>query len=216
MTTTGIVGPHDHHERVRPMLPIPGRLPQGPEWRYEVSWDGMRVLAEVTGGTLRLTSRTGRDVTTHFPEFSGLVDLVGDGLFDGEVILLDAGLPSSVALADRVRVTRSRRPARISQQMCQHRAAVLMAFDVLRLYGVPLLHRPLDERRATLERVGLERVDGGAARCLALSPVYDDGRALLSATRTQRLEGVVAKRRDAPYRPGVRDPSWVKVVHEHG
>jgi bifunctional non-homologous end joining protein LigD len=198
------------------MLPIPGRLPEGPQWRYEVSWDGMRVLAEVTGGTLRLTSRIGRDVTAHFPELTGLVDLVGDGLFDGEVILLDAGLPSSVALADRVRVTRSRRPARTTHQVSQHHPAVLMTFDVLRLYGVPLLHRSLDERRATLERVGLERVGIGAARCVALSPVYDDGHALLSATRTQRLEGVVAKRRDAPYRPGVRDPSWVKVAHEHG
>ncbi len=193
------------------MLPIPGRLPEGTQWRYEVSWDGMRVLAEITGGTLRLTSRTGREVTTRFPELTGLVDLVGDGLFDGEVILLDAGLPSSVALADRVRVTGSRRPARMTHQISQRRPAVLMAFDVLRLYGVPLLHRPLDERRATLERVGV-----GAAGYVALSPVYDDGRALLSATRNQRLEGVVAKRRDAPYRPGVRDPSWVKVVHEHG
>ena len=201
------------------MLPIPGRLPEGTQWRYEVSWDGMRVLAEITGGTLRLTSRTGREVTTHFPELTGLVDLVGDGLFDGEVILLDAGLPSSVALADRVRITGSRRPARMthrmSRQMAQRCPAVLMAFDVLRLYGVPLLHRSLDERRATLERVDLERVGVGAARCVALSPVYDDGHALLSATGTQRLEGVVAKRRDAPYRPGVRDPSWVKVVHEH-
>ena len=187
------------------MLATRGRLPEGPEWRYEVSWDGMRVLAEVTAGTLRLTSRTERDVTAHFPEVTGLADLVGDGLFDGEVILLDAGLPSSVALAERVRVTGSRRP------VSQRHPAVLMAFDVLRLYGVPLLHRPLDERRATLERVGV-----GAAGCVALSPVYDDGRALLSATRNQRLEGVVAKRRDASYRPGVRDPSWVKVVHEHG
>jgi bifunctional non-homologous end joining protein LigD len=197
------------------MLPIPGRLPEGPEWRYEVCWDGMRVLAEVTEGTLRLTARTGRDVTAHFPEFAGLVGLVSDGLFDGEVILLDAGLPSSAALADRMRVTGSQRPARkphqMPRQMARRRPAVLMAFDVLRLYGVPLLHRPLEERRATLERVGV-----GAAGCLALSPVYDDGRALLSATRSQRLEGVVAKRCDAPYHPGVRDPSWVKVVHEHG
>lgn len=90
------------------------------------------------------------------------------------------------------------------------RPAALMAFDVLRLYGVPLLHRPLDERQATLERVGLD-----TAGSVALSPVYDDGPALLSAVRRQRLAGVVAKRRDAPYRPGRRDPSWVTVAHEH-
>jgi bifunctional non-homologous end joining protein LigD len=77
-------------------------------------------------------------------------------------------------------------------------------FDMLRLYGVPLLHRPLDERRATLERVQVH-----AAPHVTLSPVYDDGQALLTATGRHRLHGVVAKRTDSPYRPGVRDPSWV-------
>ncbi|MGH4017837.1 MAG: hypothetical protein ACRDT0_01055 [Pseudonocardiaceae bacterium] len=186
------------------MLATPGRLPEGPQWRYEVRWAGLRVLTEIINGTLRLNSPTGQDVTAHFPEFAGLAGLVGDGLFDGKVIVLDAGVPSSTALADRMAVNGSRRA-----QRSRRRPGVLMVFDILRLYGVPLLHRPLDERRATLDRVGVD-----AAECVALSPVYDDGPALLSATRSQRLAGVVAKRRDAPYRPGVRDPSWVTVAHD--
>lgn len=190
---------------MRPMLATPGRLPEGQQWRYEVLWDGLRVLAEVTGGTVRLTSRTGQDVTPRFPELAALADRVDDGLFDGELVVLQDGVPSRAALAERMRATGSGPARRAAERL----PAVLLAFDVLRLYGVPLLQRPLDERQGTLQRVGLD-----AAGSAALSPVYDDGRALLSAARRHRLAGVVAKRRDAPYRPGVRDPSWVEVTHD--
>lgn len=118
---------------MRPMFATPGGLPEGPQWRYEVMWNGLRVLADATGGTLRLTSCSGHDATGRFPEIAELADRADDGL----------------------------------------------------------------------------RVD--AAGSVALSPVYDDGRALLSAARRQHLAGVVAKRRDAPYRPGGRDPSWIEV-----
>jgi bifunctional non-homologous end joining protein LigD len=192
------------------MFATPGPLPEGSatggEWRYEVHWAGLRVLVEVTGGEVRLTSRTERDITAHFPEFAGLGDRLRDGLFDAEIIILDRGVPSPGALAERLRVRDPRRLRRLADR--PDRPAGLMVFDVLRLYGVPLLHRPLDERRSTLERVGVD----GAER-VALSPVYDDGPALLAATERQRLPGVVAKLADSPYRPGVRDPSWVEVTH---
>lgn len=189
------------------MLASPGRLPIGPQWRYEVKWSGMRVLAETSQGRVRLTSDGERDVTGQFPELAGFADVVGDGLFDGELVVLDAGVPSAAALAERRRVRDSRR----ARRMAHRRPAVLMVFDVLRLYGVPLLHRAQADRRSTLERVGVDAATG-----VTLSPVFGDGSALLAATRSQRLEGVVAKRCDAPYRPGVQDPSWIAVRHRHG
>jgi bifunctional non-homologous end joining protein LigD len=179
---------------MRPMFATPGPLPEGEPWRYEVQWAGLRVLAEITGGTVRLTSPAGRDVTARFPEFGPLGCRLRDVVLDGEIIVLAAGVPSASALARRLRGKAEATP----------RHTEFMVFDMLRLYGVPLLHRPLDERRATLERV---RVD--AAPHVTLSPVYDDGQALLTATGRHRLRGVVAKRADSPYRPGVRDPSWV-------
>lgn len=179
------------------MFATPGPLPEGEQWRYEVQWAGLRVLAEITGGMVRLTSPAGRDVTAHFPEFGSLGGLLRDGVLDGEIIVLADGVPCAPALTRRLRGRTPAKPA-------QPQSTVLMVFDVLRLYGVPLLRRPLDERRATLERV---RVD--AAPHVILSPVYDDGHALLTATGWHRLHGVVAKLADSPYRPGVRDPSWV-------
>lgn len=183
------------------MLATPGPLPTGPDWCYEVKWDGMRLLADRSERGLRLASRTERDMTRHFPELAGLTELAPDVLLDGEVVALTGGLPSFAALADRFH----RVP---TEAEVAARPVVYLVFDVLRLYGVPLTERPLTERRATLERLELDAMSN-----LRLSPVYDDGEALLSATREQGLEGVVAKRRTAPYLPGRRGPAWVKVAH---
>jgi bifunctional non-homologous end joining protein LigD len=184
------------------MLATPGGLPDGPEWLFEVKWDGMRLLAEVADGRVRLSSRTERDVTAHFPELHELTRLAPDVLLDGEVVRLEHGIPSFAALADRMHAPADPRTAAA-------RPVTFMVFDVLRLYGVSLLDRPLTERRATLERLELAAVPQ-----LSLSPGYTDGPALLEATRQRGMEGVVAKRRDSRYRPGRRSPDWVKVAHQ--
>jgi bifunctional non-homologous end joining protein LigD len=199
---------------VRPMLatptPVPGRLPGtdgGPraasgEWLYEVKWDGMRILADVTDGVVRLVSRNDRDVTVSFPELSGLAALQ-DALLDGEVVALDAaGVPSFAVLAERLHIRDRRKAAAASRAV----PVTFMVFDVLRLYGVDITSRPLTERRATLERLELP------AAC-QLSPIFTDGTALLAATLDQGVEGVVAKRASSTYQPGRRSPDWVKAPH---
>ncbi|SFN95844.1 bifunctional non-homologous end joining protein LigD [Pseudonocardia ammonioxydans] len=191
------------------MLATPGPLPTGPGWSFEVKWDGMRVLASVTEGaagagrTLSLRTRSGRDVTPNFPELADLVTLAPDVVLDGEVVLLDAGVPSFAALAHRMQGV-------VDPAAARRRPVTFMVFDVLRLYGVALLDRPLAERRATLERLDLP----GLAHVEA-SPLYPDGAALLDVTAQRGLEGVVAKRETSPYRPGRRSPDWVKVAHRH-
>ena len=83
---------------------------------------------------------------------------------------------------------------------------ILMAFDLLSVDDEPVHTRPLEERRGLLE----ELLDP-AVEAVRLSPAFDDGEALLAAAQAQGLEGVVAKRADAPYRPGRRTPEWQKV-----
>jgi bifunctional non-homologous end joining protein LigD len=183
------------------MLATPGPLPEGPDWQFEVKWDGMRLLADVADGRVRLTTRTGRDVTAHFPELAEITHLAPDVLLDGEVVLLAGGVPSFAALGERMHGVVD--PARV-----RARPVTYMAFDVLRLYGVSLLDRPLVERRATLERLDLAGLSA-----VAPSPVYIDGPALLAATAQRGMEGVLAKRRASVYRPGRRSASWVKVTH---
>ena len=198
---------------MRPMLasatPRAGRgedvsaadVPAGPDWLHEVKWDGMRVLVDVQDGTLRLTARSESTVTVAFPELAGLAELLPDACLDGEIVAMVDGRPSFTALAERMHVQDRRRAERLAAT----RPVVLMIFDILRLYGVSLLDRPLEERRATLERLELPGPHW------QVPPAYDDGVALLAATREQGLEGVVSKRRTSTYQPGRRSPDWVKL-----
>ncbi len=172
-------------------------------WAYEIKWDGMRVLADLRGSQVRMASRTGNDVTTAFPELAEVGPGHPDSLLDGEVVVLRHGLPSFAALADRMHVRDPRR----ARALAISSPASYMVFDLLRIYGVELMSRSWQERRDALERLALPR------RGWQLSPVYDDRDALLTATREQGLEGVVAKRRGARYQPGVRSSDWVKLAH---
>lgn len=184
-----------------------GGLPRDPAvWAYEVKWDGMRVLADISDGTMRLRSRNDRDVSVAFPEFAHLGTAHPDVLLDGEVVVFRGGVPSFGAVAERFAVSEPRRAA----AMAARAPATLVAFDVLRLYGVDITARPWSQRRQALERL---LADPAAWPGLLLSPVYDDGEALVAATREQGLEGVVAKRRSSRYCPGARNGDWVKAAN---
>ncbi|ADG74800.1 DNA polymerase LigD, ligase domain protein [Cellulomonas flavigena DSM 20109] len=190
---------------MEPMLatPAPARaaLPHGPGWVFEVKWDGVRVLADAHDDSVRLSSRNERDVTSAYPELRGLAAL-GDVLLDGEVVLMEAGRPSFTALAERMHVRDTRRAAALAAA----RPVTYLVFDVLRHDGLDLTALPLSERRAVLDGLVLPAH-------VQASPWYDDGDDLWRVTAGHGLEGVVAKRRDAPYRPGRRSPDWVKAAH---
>jgi len=190
---------------VEPMLATPaavsGALPRGPDWVFEVKWDGVRVLADVHAGRARLTSRNERDVTPAYPELAGLAQL-GDALLDGEVVLMDTGRPSFAALAERMHV----RDARRALALAAARPVTYLVFDLLRHDGHDLTSVPFTERRAVLDTLELPAH-------VQVSPLYDDGEDLWRVTAAHGLEGVVAKRRGAPYRPGRRSSDWVKSAH---
>jgi bifunctional non-homologous end joining protein LigD len=191
---------------MRPMLASAGTvIPGGPEWTHEIKWDGMRVLADATDGRLKLLSRNENDVTTSFPELATLADpgRPDDMLLDGEVVTVDAGLPSFSALAERMHV----RNARKARGLAVARPVTFMVFDLLRLDGVDLTARPLAQRRTILEGIGL------AGPAIQVPPTYDDGEALHAATLEQGLEGVVSKRLSSRYSPGRRSPDWLKFPH---
>ncbi|WP_090033988.1 non-homologous end-joining DNA ligase [Cellulomonas marina] len=179
-------------------------FPRGEGWLYEVKWDGVRVLGDTRGPVPRLLSRNGLEVTTAYPELAGLAGLPGV-LLDGEVVALDAGVPSFAALAERMHVRDARRAA----QLAAARPVTYLVFDLLAAGDEDLTARPLVERRAALADLPLpEHVE--------LSPAYPDVDELWAVTRAHGLEGVVAKRRDSPYRAGRRSGDWVKAAHRHG
>jgi len=189
---------------MRPMLATPSStVPVGDRWSHEVKWDGMRVLADVSDGELRLFSRTERDVTVAFPELRALAGEYADMLLDGEIVSLRGGVPSFGAMAERFHVTDVRRAAMLAEQA----PVTLMTFDLLRLYGVELLSRTWTDRRATLERLEL------SGPRWQTPPTFTDGVTLHAATKEQGLEGIVSKRVDSVYVPGLRSPHWLKLPH---
>jgi bifunctional non-homologous end joining protein LigD len=194
-------------ERLIPMMArSAGTLPRDPrKWSFEVKWDGVRAIAYVQPGRLRLESRNLNEITAAYPEVRGLVAALGmhEAVLDGEIVAFDdSGRPSFERLQRRMHVTA---PNAVRRLMASTPVVYAM-FDVLYLDGHSLIDLPYTERRARLESLELS---GPAWRVPAAHP--GDGARLLEATRSQGLEGVVAKRLDTRYEPGRRSGAWLKI-----
>ncbi|MGY4644175.1 non-homologous end-joining DNA ligase [Cellulomonas sp. URHB0016] len=193
---------------VRPMLAVPGELPEDDEeWAYELKWDGVRAVAYVAGGQVRLMSRNDLDVTRSYPEVAGLGEQLGavQAVLDGELVTFDErGAPHFGRLQQRMHV----QDVNVARRLATTVPVVYLVFDVLHLDGRPTVDLPYDERRALLGGLGL------TGRSWQTPAAFDGpGADVLSASRENGLEGVVAKRRSARYRPGSRSPDWRKVKH---
>lgn len=184
------------------MLATTGALPLGPGWGYEFKWDGVRAIAHIVDGAVRLFARSGSEVTVAYPELAGLGSAVRNGVLDGEIVSLDeAGRPSFTTLAERMHVRDPHRAAMLAST----RPAMYMIFDVLSLDGVDLYKRPYQNRRETLDKLDLN------GDHWLTPPMFVDGPATRAAAEEYQLEGLMAKRLTSTYRPGVRSPDWIKV-----
>lgn len=172
-------------------------IPAGPEWVYEIKWDGVRTLLFWDGATVLLRSRRGRDVTATYPELSGF-SLPHPVVLDGEIVALDAGGRPSFEMMQRRMNVATAGPAALEV------AITYVVFDVL-YADHDLTELPWSERRKRLEDLALP------APC-AVSHVVDDPQPLWDFVVERGIEGVVAKRRDAPYTPGVRSSDWRKTT----
>lgn len=172
-----------------------------PDWSFEVKWDGVRVMLYWDGEQLELRSRRGRNVTATYPELGGFRNPVSCVL-DGEVVAFDEeGQPSFQAMQGRMNLTG---PKRIAEQ-ARSLPVVYMVFDLL-YDGEDITARPLEDRQARLDAYHLP------APCVRSTSVAGEGEAFFAAAEARGLEGMVAKRLGAPYRPGIRSDDWRKVA----
>jgi bifunctional non-homologous end joining protein LigD len=192
-----------------PMLATAKELPPDDgAWAFEFKWDGIRALIAVDGGRARARSRNGADITDGFPELRPLGEALGSNqaLLDSELVVLDdAGRPSFSRLQHRLQRT----GGAVARAARDHPVSIVL-FDLLHLNGHPLLEASYDQRRALLEQLGL------SGPSFAVTPSFTDeaGADVLAAAARIGMEGVVAKRRASPYRPGRRSPDWIKVKHQ--
>ncbi len=192
--------------RLVPMLARSGSLPADDEhWAHEIKWDGIRAIAYSQPGELQLQSRNLIEITDRYPELGRLGRALGShsAILDGEIVALDAaGRPSFGMLQQRIGVASRAQAKRLAKAT----PVTYMIFDVLWLDGHSLMELPYTERRARLEGLAL-----GGESWRTPEYVPGQGAALLAASAEQGLEGILAKRLDSTYQPGLRSRAWVKI-----
>jgi len=193
------------------MLATSGTLPISDDgWAYEMKWDGLRALAFVSGGQIRLASRTGRDITFVYPELAGLGSAVGvdQTVLDGEIVAFGGGAwPDFEALQQRMNISTAAQARALSAQV----PVSYLAFDLLWLDGRTLLTEPYSLRRELLESLGLQ---SGRAQ-VPPSFVGESGADIQAVSKQQHLEGIMAKRLSSRYEPGRRTTAWRKIKNVH-
>ncbi|MGO8074724.1 non-homologous end-joining DNA ligase [Rhizobium leguminosarum] len=189
-------------DRVEPCLALlKPRPPKGLQWAFEAKWDGYRLAVHIEPSGARVLTRGGHDWTDRFPAIAAKARRlpVATAILDGEAVVF-----SERGRSDFGRLQQSlggRGGKRMSRE------AVLMAFDLLYFDGRDLRQTELTARRHLLE--GL--VPAGGEEAIRLSEEIEaDGDVLLRIACEHGLEGIIAKRRNAPYRSG-RLGDWLKI-----
>ena len=188
-------------DELAPMLTTHGSVAKltASQWAFEAKWDGYRLLVDADHGTIRLRSRSGRDVTEEFPQLRSIADDLADHhvVLDGEVVALDAsGVPRFSEMQNRARATRDRvlgvRPTASGRAITVAGPVTATGDNCWKLWPRAL--------RASSSRT-----------CCPVT-----AREALEYSREHQWEGVIAKKRDSTYQPGRRSASWIKdKILEH-
>src|ERR1051325_2641538 len=189
-----------------PLPPMEARsveeIPTGSDWQYEPKWDGFRCLAFRDGEKIYLQSKNGQPLARYFPDVAdNLVTTVMEKQFilDGELVIPVGGALSFDELQLRLHPAASR-----VQKLAAAHPALYIVFDLLGEDGESNLKRNLRERRKLLEKFA--RSNLRSAKDIRLSPATTDYKVAAALFRKsgRDLDGIMAKRLNAPYAPGER------------
>ena len=198
-------------QRIDPMMANTTTHIPSPDdnWGFEFKWDGIRGVAYVDGGRVRLISRSGEEITPRYPEIHQLGRALGsrEVILDGEIVALDeTGRPSFEQIQQRMGLTSE---SEIRRKM-KIVPVVYMMFDLMWLEGRSLLDQPYAERRRLLASLKLQGE-------WWQTPPFEKGggKAMLEASAKAGLEGVLAKRLESRYEPGRRSGAWLKIKNRN-
>lgn len=188
-----------------PMDPVASpQIPTGPGYAAQVKWDGVRMLAYVEEGRVRLINRKLRDHTRLYPEMAGLAHALKEKtvILDGEMVATGPdGVPTFAATLRRDLAG----PRADTWHLARQWPATYMVFDLLWAGKENMMPYPWLERQEAL--AGICKPEGA----VQLVKNFSDPCALLTAVREQGLEGIVVKKIDSPYLPGRKSRYWTKV-----
>jgi bifunctional non-homologous end joining protein LigD len=169
-----------------------------PGWVHEIKFDGYRMQARISGGATVLRTRKGLDWTSRFPEIATACQGLSETIIDGEIVALDAhGAPDFAALQ-----------AALSEGSTAN--LVFFVFDILFAEGEDMRSRPLADRKTRLTQALAALPKQGGPLLRYVDHFETGGDAVLLSACKLSLEGIVSKRRDAPYQSG-RSESWTKA-----
>src|SRR4051794_27863266 len=186
---------------VEPMLLLRTEsLPSGEQWLYELKLDGYRAIGFRCNHDVSLRSRNDNDFSVRYPAVvKALAKLPDNTVVDGEIVAFDnEGRPSFNALQNY-----GSAPAPV----------VFYIFDVLVLSGKDLRREPLQKRRELLEKKVLPRLPEPVRYS---APLDAELPVLIQSVKAHGFEGLVAKRRNSPYEPGLRSGAWMKMRVNRG
>jgi bifunctional non-homologous end joining protein LigD len=194
---------------IHPMLATSIDKPfDGPDWLFEIKWDGYRAIAFIEDGKLRLVSRNQNELTERYPELKNLPKFVHakTAILDGEVVALDDEGRASFSLMQQ---RTGFRPGGRRGEAKSELPVLYYAFDLLYLDGYDWRKVALEERKKKLASL---LVTGESVR---YSDHYEkQGKALFEMAREKGLEGILAKKRDSIYQER-RSSEWLKIKIRH-
>jgi ATP-dependent DNA ligase len=190
-------------------------LPDGAEWQREPKWDGFRCIAFRDDGRVALQSKAGRPLTRYFPELvDALTKLpVARFVLDGEIVVPNGDAFDFNRLLARVHPAESR-----VKKLAVETPAALYVFDLLvDARGKSLVESPLRARRGKLEAFAARSFQ--KSKTIHLSPATTDDDVVATWQRELRghgIDGIIAKRMDAPYASGERSAmqkaKWIRTA----
>jgi bifunctional non-homologous end joining protein LigD len=174
------------------------------EHYFEPKWDGMRCIAYIAPGKLELQNRNLTNVTKSYPELKTITEQVDSrsSILDGEIVVLERGLPSFDLLQNRFGVVD---PIQI-RILAGKIPTTYIAFDLLHLNGKDLVDRPLSVRRERLAGIIMD-----SPHILLSQYVAGKGKAYFRNAIKLGFEGAMAKRSESIYQIGTRSEDWLKL-----
>ena len=178
-----------------------GIVPKG-DYSYELKWDGIRAIIVCDSFTIRIFSRSGRDITEQFPELCRTgPKVLKSGVYDAEICCHNEDdIPSFPLVTSRLHLGSGH------TQAARTNPATAYLFDLLEVGGETLIGETYTTRRHRLGESMLDR-----SLYWEVSGIFEDGHGLLRRVREEGREGIMAKHNKSPYYPGKRRNSWIKV-----
>ena len=186
----------------KPMLAQTAEAPfNSKEWIFEIKWDGIRAISYINDES-SLRSRNNKELKQNFPELEELRNLAKNVVLDGEIIVLQNGICDFQTVIEKSKITSKRDIERLAQEF----PATYVVFDILEKDGKQVIDLPLIERKKILDKALKE------GKHVVLSVfVEEDGELYYREAIKKGMEGVMAKKKDSSYKPGLRSENWLKI-----